>query len=76
MVFGIGVWVCWVGVFLGSRETSFPCRWCPCIFCSVSDLELHLKFFGDKDHSDSWRVMHSKTQHHWKRVRFPNGELF
>jgi hypothetical protein len=54
----------------------FKCYWCPCVFCSVSDLELHLRFFGDKDHSESWRVMHWKVGRRWRRILFPCGDVF
>jgi len=33
---------------------SFPCHWCPCVFCSESDLAAHLSVFGDKEHFSSW----------------------
>lgn len=28
-------------------EVVFKCRWCPCVFSSQLDLDLHLKAFGD-----------------------------
>ena len=30
------------------------CPFCPCIFVSQSDLDLHLKRFGDYNHRDLW----------------------
>lgn len=36
----------------------FRCRFCPCVFCSQFDLDLHLKAFGDVSHLPLWRCTH------------------
>jgi len=34
------------------------CPFCPCVFVSQSDLDLHLKAFGDVPHIRQWRCVH------------------
>ena len=36
----------------------FQCPYCPCMFCSQHDLDLHLKAFGDYAHRDLWYSVH------------------
>lgn len=35
----------------------FRCRFCPCVFCSQADLDLHLRAFGDNSHIRAWRCI-------------------
>ncbi len=43
---------------MGEVSEVFRCRFCPCVFCSQSDLNSHLKVFGDVSHLDIWRCTH------------------
>lgn len=36
----------------------FKCPFCPCEFCCESDLELHLKTFGEIPHFRLWFCVH------------------
>lgn len=36
----------------------FKCPYCPCMFASQHDLDLHLKAFGDYSHRDYWYSVH------------------
>jgi len=36
----------------------FQCPYCPCMFVCQSDLDLHLKVFGNYDHKDLWYCVH------------------
>ena len=43
-----------------SNGLDFPCPYCPCIFCSESDLNLHLEAFGRNSvlHGRKFRRVH------------------
>jgi hypothetical protein len=44
---------------MGSDSSIFfKCPYCPCIFVSQHDLDLHLKAFGDYAHRDLWYSVH------------------
>lgn len=56
-----------VGLMLNMKELAdmlsvssvgFRCPYCPCVFSCESDLDLHLKAFGDVAHRDLWRCVH------------------
>ena len=56
-----------VGLMLNMKESLsmvsgssvfLRCPYCPCVFCCQSDLDLHLKRFGNYDHLDLWRCVH------------------
>lgn len=34
------------------------CPFCPCVFVSQSDLDLHLETFGNYEHTELWRCVH------------------
>lgn len=34
------------------------CSYCPCMFCSQHDLDLHLEAFGSYNHKDLWFCVH------------------
>ena len=39
-------------------STFFKCPYCPCMFSSQQDLDLHLKRFGNYAHRDLWYCVH------------------
>lgn len=39
-------------------DSLFKCPFCPCVFASRSDLDLHVKAFGDAHHLQRWRCVH------------------
>jgi hypothetical protein len=41
-----------------SSGSSFCCSFCPCVFSSQVDLDLHLKAFGSVSHLRLWRSVH------------------
>jgi len=41
-----------------SVDNSFKCPYCPCMFFCQSDLDVHLKAFGDASHLRLWRCVH------------------
>lgn len=43
---------------VSGSSVSFKCPYCPCVFVCQSDLDLHLKRFGDYDHRDLWDCVH------------------
>ena len=43
---------------VSGSSVSFKCPYCPCRFSCQSDLDLHLKRFGDCDHRDLWDCVH------------------
>lgn len=42
---------------VSDSPVSFKCPYCKCIFVCQVDLDLHLKRFGDYDHSDLYRCV-------------------
>lgn len=47
-----------VVVIMNQFDFVFPCPFCPCVFSSRSDLDLHLKAFGNFLHLRLWRCVH------------------
>jgi hypothetical protein len=43
-------------------EVDFRCPFCPCVFSSQYDLDLHLKAFGAIPHLDLWRSIHIQLE--------------
>lgn len=46
------------GLVTASVDGFFKCSFCPCVFVCQSDLDLHLKAFGNKQHERFWRCIH------------------
>jgi hypothetical protein len=44
-------------------EVVFRCLFCPCVFSSQVDLDLHLKAFGAVPHLCLWRGVHFLINH-------------
>lgn len=47
----------WLNVVMDSGS-SVCCPFCPCLFSSQFDLDLHLKVFGNSNHFRLWRCVH------------------
>mgnify|MGYP001063866672 CR=1 FL=1 len=43
---------------VSGSSVLLKCPYCLCMFYCESDLDLHLKRFGDCDHLDLWRCVH------------------
>ena len=41
-----------------SVPSEFRCPFCPCVFCTQVDLDLHLKAFGNVPHLRLWQCVH------------------
>ena len=54
----IAVVVVMVVVIMNQFDFVFSCPFCPCVFSCESDLDLHLKRFGDCEHLDLWCCVH------------------
>ena len=65
--------------------SSFKCPYCPCVFVTKHDLDLHLKAFGDVSHLRLWRCVYillvvdgcgagvdDHGEWHWRDSRFPH----
>ena len=42
--------------------SDFQCPFCPCVFSCKTDLDLHLKTFGNKSHFKAWKKAHENLE--------------
>jgi len=81
-VFLFGLWMQVLNVCGNSVPLEFRCPFCPCVFSSQHDLDLHLKAFDAVPHLRLWRCIHilleedgsdasvdERSDWHWSNVR-------